>query len=856
MDGKNLERFRAEYERLHATLRKSHENEKRLIAKCKELNQEIVANAAKIQTALRLSVQDQNSIALLKKELDKAWRMVDNAQDKEKRARETIQRLKVEIQNLSHLVDQGASLSVGQENAVNELLKVKEELTQEVAAHKAAVEKAEGSITTLERANAVLQSRLEEVEKERDATKAENSQLAEQLNRARSTSSQYSQQMVNIQLAHEYTVNELKGMTQQLKESEDRIEQSKQKIKNLEQEFAHMCSVNNELKRSNEHLEQLKVKHDEYDVKMLGEKQKLTESLTDKEKEISQLKEKLKMELMQKQKLESEVGNYHEKKKQHDAYRAWLKEQMRNVLKSFEQQKREAEVDEKIIKELQVQIKKLSAALYIANNKNYDQYQLIESVERSKQNLETDILGYKTEGQELRKLNYNLEKQCEKLSMTANIWHAKYSELQETVKLKETENNELSRQLIEERAKLKIQKNLYEQVRSDCNKFNKQTIQQNDNILELKHKFRLLSQQAEQLKEEIRNKDNALINEHFAYKRLQADLVIAKKKLAKRKEVLSTADNVLAAQDDEIRLLRKQLLEAEVVLHQQERAYDELLQERDILGTQLIRRNDELALLYEKLRIQQSTLSKGEIQYRERLQDLRALKIAINNLKHELEARSQEVVNVEALKNELYYIQRELLQEKTKVKALSEELVNPMNVHRWRNLQGRDPKKYELIQKIQMLQKRLLSKSEEAVSKDMMITELRKQYDNVKGIIGKQNGSELSEQLVLYQNTLKEKTKQLKAMAAELNLCHAQINEYKYEHDKLAKEHSTVKHQLYAVKKQQQTQEKQPRAQARVDPLTQQRKAFLDSHPKVVGGGFSLSATLPSGQAQAQAPGQ
>ncbi len=35
-----------------------------------------------------------------------------------------------------------------------------------------------------------------------------------------------------------------------------------------------------------------------------------------------------------------------------------------------------------------------------------------------------------------------------------------------------------------------------------------------------------------------------------------------------------------------------------------------MINERDILGTQLIRRNDELALLYEKLKIQQSTLKK------------------------------------------------------------------------------------------------------------------------------------------------------------------------------------------------------------------------------------------------------
>lgn len=36
-----------------------------------------------------------------------------------------------------------------------------------------------------------------------------------------------------------------------------------------------------------------------------------------------------------------------------------------------------------------------------------------------------------------------------------------------------------------------------------------------------------------------------------------------------------------------------------------------------------------------------------------------------------------------------------------------------MNVHRWRKLEGSDPATYELVQKIHMLQKRLIDKSEE-----------------------------------------------------------------------------------------------------------------------------------------------
>ena len=91
---KSLERFRSEYDKLHRALKKSHESEKRLIKKCRELNAEIVNNAAKVQTALKLSQEDQNTIASLKKEIEKAWKMVEASHEKEARAKDTISQLK------------------------------------------------------------------------------------------------------------------------------------------------------------------------------------------------------------------------------------------------------------------------------------------------------------------------------------------------------------------------------------------------------------------------------------------------------------------------------------------------------------------------------------------------------------------------------------------------------------------------------------------------------------------------------------------------------------------------------------------------------------------------------------------
>ena len=63
---KSLERFRVEYEKLHRALKKSHESEKRLMHKCRELNAEIVANASKVTTALKMSQEDKTTIASLK----------------------------------------------------------------------------------------------------------------------------------------------------------------------------------------------------------------------------------------------------------------------------------------------------------------------------------------------------------------------------------------------------------------------------------------------------------------------------------------------------------------------------------------------------------------------------------------------------------------------------------------------------------------------------------------------------------------------------------------------------------------------------------------------------------------------
>merc|ERR1712070_1034456 len=317
-------------------------------------------------------------------------------------------------------------------------------------------------------------------------------------------------------------------------------------------------------------------------------------------------------------------------------------------------------------------------------------------------------------------------------------------------------------------------------------------------------KFKIMNHQIEQLKEEITAKDHALVKEHFDHQKVEKHKEQLKNELARMRKLLEANEHTINNQDAEIRELTHMIRRMDDEALDQRKEYDQVINERDILGTQLIRRNDELALLYEKLKIQQSTLRKGEAQYQERIQDMRILKLKIGDLKRELQIAKHQVGQLDDLKREVYHLQRELLQEKTKVKALSEELENPMNVHRWRKLEGSDPATYEMIQKIQTLQKRLIAKTEGVVEKDLLITEKEKLYVELKNILARQPGPEVAEQLSVYQSSLRNKTRQMKSMASELNMYQAQANEFKYEIERLTRELQDVKRKYYEQKRREQ----------------------------------------------------
>merc|ERR1712187_753364 len=106
--------------------------------------------------------------------------------------------------------------------------------------------------------------------------------------------------------------------------------------------------------------------------------------------------------------------------------------------------------------------------------------------------------------------------------------------------------------------------------------------------------------------------------------------------LEKHNKQQQKSQKLVEMQQQEIKKLESTIQEAEVERQNQRKEFEAVTSERNILGTQLIRRNEELTLLYEKIKIQESTLKKGEIQFKGRLEEIRRQRENIADLRTDL----------------------------------------------------------------------------------------------------------------------------------------------------------------------------------------------------------------------------
>ena len=387
----------------------------------------------------------------------------------------------------------------------------------------------------------------------------------------------------------------------------------------------------------------------------------------------------------------------------------------------------------------------------------------------------------------------------------AEILNQQYYTALEELKLQELQVQELQKKMTEDQAKLKHKQNLYEAVRSDRNLYSKQLIDSQEEISTLRRKFRGMNHLIDQLKDEISIKDHAIVKEHFMHHSVDKEKELLKNELMKIRKQVVSSEGIIENQRVEVLKLTRIIDEAEQERARQRSELTSVISERNLLTSQVVKRNSELGLMYDTIKLQRSNLRIGENNYDKVMENIANWQQQLIIISREEREQKQSLSILDDLRNKVIRLERDLLSEQTKSRALLDEMERPMNVHRWRILESSDPKRFEKITQIQSLQKQLISKSDDVTRYDLLIQEKEKVYVELKSIIARQPGPEIEEQILVYQQTLKDKSKQHAAMDEELDLYRQQVATFKEEILSIDADMTKIKKRWFKMKKMQET---------------------------------------------------
>ena len=374
-------------------------------------------------------------------------------------------------------------------------------------------------------------------------------------------------------------------------------------------------------------------------------------------------------------------------------------------------------------------------------------------------------------------------------SIIGNTINNKENEYQNNNNVKEINNENF---LIEE-SKEKDKNDIEEKIKKE-----------EEEKIKKEEEERIKKEEEERIKkeeEERKKKDDYIVDikgKNTKFEKSLKNKEIDNNKLTKELDVKT---KMCQAQEKEMEKLKINVEETSKNYNKLEGEYKKAIIDRDNLSSQLIRRNDEVSILHEKIMILTTDMSKLEKKIQEKEDYINNQSRSIQNLKRELSINMKFKEKAEAYARELINLNKELLREKNLNKALTEEVESSEKLfHRWRKLEGIDPDSLELHYKISLLQKRLISKTEECVEKEITIQDLTKELANSKKLANKKPLFEIEESIKKYKQELTKQYDRMKAIIAELNMYRNQVEEYKSDNNRVKKENIELQNKYHELK--------------------------------------------------------
>jgi len=217
-----------------------------------------------------------------------------------------------------------------------------------------------------------------------------------------------------------------------------------------------------------------------------------------------------------------------------------------------------------------------------------------------------------------------------------------------------------------------------------------------------------------------------------------------------------------------INTLEKDMLELK-------KKYEHSVEERNVTGVQLIDRNDELCVLYERSNQQIEAAKRGEVELAKKDEELKLLRLQTEELKRQYINARRRIPEVEIHKAKIVELEDLVSKERKRIDELSSNLEDPQNLDRWRPLEGSDPDLEQLNAKIKVLEDLLDRKREQLLEKELVLEEVTALTERLRSqAISKRTVAKaLADQLNDLQHRIRDTTKQMLATVSELSMYQA-----------------------------------------------------------------------------------
>merc|ERR1719378_1263917 len=247
----------------------------------------------------------------------------------------------------------------------------------------------------------------------------------------------------------------------------------------------------------------------------------------------------------------------------------------------------------------------------------------------------------------------------------------------------------------------------YEVVKNERNKYVAQIQKSSQHLSEMKEKLKILQNEVEILRMESAFKDKQLQKVKQDAVRLEVvhdQLQNEKTRITGKGAALNEQVEQYVIEIDKLNSIINSIEKEMIILR---RKYEQAVETRNFTGIQLIDRNDELCILWEKSNIQEKLLKKGEDAMLAKEEEIRVLQIELCEHERQLQVLQRRIPEVPKLGVEVQKLRSQLADVHKTANQLFDELEKPEgSLRKWRPLPGTDPDQETLQSKIQFLEER------------------------------------------------------------------------------------------------------------------------------------------------------